>query len=235
MKKLFLLLMLCVILFSCQKQEDVKMVTISFKTNILSGNPMTKSSSNECLDIIHELTQYGSITLKGINGNGIEYTATLDETIVVPEGNYDIYYNDNSINVAGIFYSTPPFECHSKRIYIYEKNKIINIDLYYNCYAIFVPTSECDKVIYLYENSYGKYEFPKVGDYFVGFFMDGFNGITLFPKDRPNDYETIMLSTDGEDESIKVDKGKYYILHPDDIDVESSFIVNIQDMVEGII
>ena len=33
----------------------------------------------------------------------------------------------------------------------------------------------------------------------------------------------------------KVEKGKYYILHPEDEDVESGFNINIQDMEEGTI
>lgn len=230
MKRIFLFLVLCVSIISCQKQE-VDTISVSFNTNILSGSSMVRSSSNECLDIIRSLTQYGNITLENRKTGDI-YVASVDETIVVSAGYYDVRYTDNPTNIAGIFYSTPVMTFHTYSVYISEETNAIDINLYYDCYATFVPKDECEYVIHLGEKAY---ELPIVGNYYVAFFVDGYNVIQLYKTKNSNERTMFTLTTDGEEGSIKVEKGKYYILHPEYEDVESGFNINIQDMEEGVI
>lgn len=129
MKRIFLFLVLCVSIISCQKQE-VDTVSVSFNINILSGSSMVRSSSNECLDIIRSLTQYGTITLENRKTGDIYVALSVDETIVVPEGYYDVRYVDNHTNISGILYSTPVMTFHTYSVYISEETAVIDINLY---------------------------------------------------------------------------------------------------------
>ena len=230
MKRIILFLILCVLIISCQKQE-INTISVSFNTNILSGSSMVRSSTNECLDIIRSLTQYGTIMLENRKTGDI-YVASVNEIIVVSEGYYDVRYIDNSTNISGIFYSTPVMTFHTYSVYISEETNVIDINLYYDCYATFVHKDECEYVIHLGEKAY---ELPVVGNYYVAFFVDGYNVIQLYKTKNSNERTMFTLTTDGEEGTIKVEKGKYYILHPEYEDVESGFNINIQDMEEGVI
>lgn len=231
MKRIFLFLVFFASIISCQKQE-IDTVSVSFNTNILSGSSMVKSSSNECLDIIRDLTQYGTITLENRKTGDIYIALSVNETIVIPEGYYDVRYVDNPTNISGILYSTPVMTFHTYSVYISKETNVIDINLYYDCYATFVPKDECEYAIHLGNKAY---EFPVVGNYHVAFFVDGYNAIQLYKTKNSNERTMFTLTTDGEEGTIKVEKGKYYILHSEYEDVESGFNINIQDMEEGVI
>lgn len=231
MKRIILFLVLCVSIISCQKQE-VDTVSVSFNVNILSGSSMVRSSSNECLDIIRSLTQYGDVILENRKTGDIHIVLSIDKTILIPEGYYDVRYVDRPTNISGILYSTPVMTFHTYSVYISEETNVIDINLYYDCYAIFVPKDECEYVIHLGNKAY---ELPVVGNYYVAFFVDGYNAIQLYKTKNSNERTMFTLTTDGEEGTIKVEKGKYYILHPEYEDVESGFNINIQDMEEGVI
>lgn len=229
---LILLICICALFsfISCEKTKK-EIVTVSFNTQISSGNSMVKSSSNEILDIISQLTSIGSIALKNIE-SGKEYVVSTNETIELYEGYYDISYIDNSTLVYDTFYSTPPLLFHNHRVYISKEINVIDIQLYYDCYAIFIPIDGLKKVIYPGEFSNTHY-LEVVNNYFVGFFSDGWTCLTLYHTD--SDHKSFYLTTDGEDGSIQVEKGKYYIINTNFEDIESIFDINLQEMVEGTI
>ena len=93
MKKILITLIMCISFIACSKDnsEDITpMVTLSFNQQIVSGNSMTRATTNEFLDIIEEQTpNYVNVTLKNLDLNKT-YTCKSNETITIPIGNYEI-------------------------------------------------------------------------------------------------------------------------------------------------
>lgn len=245
MKKIFFALMLCVSMVACKKHEieDVEttpMVTISFDQQIVTSNSMVRSTTNEFLDIIEEQTpDYVNVTLKNLDLNKT-FTCKSNETITIPIGNYEISSSNESNTYSNVIggrkYSLPQLKGNTFNSTINNNTKTITLNVYYNCFAVFALIDEC-KSVTCRENSGNKvsYSFGKQGKYYVSYFQNGCI-VNIAPYDDSNDFISISytFSTTYNVNEIFAEYGKYYVIHPQQVDKTScSFNVNITDMEEG--
>lgn len=244
MKKILFVLMLCVSMVACKKHEieDVEttpMVTISFGQQIVSSNSMVRSTTNEFLDIIEEQTpDYVNVTLKNLDLNKT-YTCKSNETITIPIGNYEISAKmDGAHQPVGTalwypIYKTPFLKCDTFTYKITHSTNFITLDTYYNCYAIFALIDECKNCTTVLDGETA--HFNKFNKYYICYFQGG-PEVTLTPYDDSTEFitTTYKFSTTYDVNKVYVEYGKYYVIHPQQVDkVTSSFTMQLPNMVEG--
>ena len=234
MKKILFILMLCVSMVACKKHEieDVEttpMVTITFDQQIVSSNSMVRSTTNEFLDIIEEQTpSYINVTLKNLD-LGKTYTCKSNESITIPLGNYEVsgYYKSESNSG---YLSAPYLKCDTFNLNI-KYDIILNLNTYYNCYAVFALIDECKTCTYG-----GGYSFDKKGKYYVKYFDETNITTLLTPYDDSTEFITTTydFSTTYTIGKVYAEYGKYYVIHPQKVDKTSCFFnVDITDMQKG--
>lgn len=239
---------MCISFIACSKdnsEDIIPMVTLSFNQQIVSGNSMTRATTNEFLDIIEEQTpNYVNVTLKNLDLDKT-YTCKSNETITIPIGNYEISAemgaNSSKYVIgasgSGSMYSSPIL-CMDKINYTITHNtKLITLNVYYACYAVFALIDECKSCVAYYIDN--NVDFYKKGKYYVAYFkytesrgMD----IRLTPYDDSTEFitTTYNFSTTYNVNKVFAEFGKYYVIHPQKVDKTScSFNVNITDMEEG--
>lgn len=247
MKKILYVLAFCLVFVSCSKDDDFSkendMVTISFNQQLVSSNSMTRSEGNEFLDIIEEHTpDYVNVTLKNLDLDKA-YTCKSNETITIPIGNYEISakIGANSskyvIGTSGSMYSSPILCMDKINCTITHNTKLITLNVYYACYAVFALIDECKTCVAYYIDN--NVDFYKKGKYYIAYFnynesrgMD----IRLTPYDDSTEFitTTYNFSTTYDVNKVFAEYGKYYVIHPQKVDKTScSFNVNITDMEEG--
>lgn len=237
---------MCISFIACSKdnsEDIIPMVTLSFNQQIVSGNSMTRATTNEFLDIIEEQTpNYVNVTLKNLDLNKT-YTCKSNETITIPIGNYEISaeMGANSskyvIGTSGSMYSTPILSMDKINYTITHNTKLITLNVCYKCYAVFALIDECKSCVAYYIDN--NVDFYKKGKYYVAYFkytesrgMD----IRLTPYDDSTEFitTTYNFSTTYDINKVFAEFGKYYVIHPQKVDKTScSFNVNITDMEEG--
>ena len=233
MKKILITLIMCISFIACGKdnsEDIIPMVTLSFNQQIVSGNSMTRATTNEFLDIIEEQTpSYINVTLKNLDLDKT-YTCKSNESITIPLGNYEIsgYYNGS--NIYNLMNSTPNLKCDTFSINIKYDTKTITLNTYYNCYAVFALIDECKTC------NYYSHSFSKKNKYYVAYFESGDAVVTLTPYDDSTEFitTTYNFSTTYTIGKVYAEYGKYYVIHPQKVDKTlCSFNVNITDMEEG--
>lgn len=246
MKKILFMLIMCLSFVACSKdngEEVTPMVTLSFNQQIVSSNSMTRATTNEFLDIISEQTpDYVNVTLKNLDLNKT-YTCKSNETITIPIGNYEISAGKGAnsskyvIGTSGIMYSTPILSMDKINYTITYNTKLITLNVYYKCYAVFALIDECKSCVAYYIDD--NVDFYKKGKYYVAYFAytesSGMN-IRLTPYDDSTEFITTAynFSTTYDVNKVFAEFGKYYVIHPQKVDKTScSFNVNITDMDEG--
>jgi hypothetical protein len=219
------------------------MVTISFDQQLVSSNSMTRTTSNEFLDIIEEQTpSYVNVTLKNLDLNKT-FTCESNETITIPIGNYKISaeYIGQYVQLSSAgndkMYERPIINCKTFNHTISSNTTNITLNVYYNCYAIFALIDECKSVTT--PSSYvsgGNLSLGKQGKYYVGYFNKENTTINLTPYDNSNDFitTTYNFSTTYDVNKVYVEYGKYYVIHPQSVSkTNSQFIINLDKMEEG--
>jgi hypothetical protein len=229
MKKLLFLIML-ILTCSCSKHKaEPQMVTISFNQQMVTGLPMTKGETNDFLNIIAEQTPtYVNVTLKNLD-LGKTFTCKSNESITIPLGEYEISAVSNGGTTTGSsygsYYSIPKLKVNTNNIKITATTKEITLNAYYACYAVFALIDECAKCSF--NTKYGKY-------YVAYFFTDA--SVTLTPYEEIANLftTTYEFSIDYIKDKIYAEYGKYYVIHPQQVDkVTSSFTMQLPNMVEG--
>ena len=212
------------------------MVTISFNQQIVSGNSMTRSTTNEFLDIIEEQTpDYVNVTLKNLDLDKT-YTCTSNATITIPIGNYVISASKsaNSSNYVDGVYSSPIL-CMDKINYTITHNtKLITLNVHYACYAVFALIDEC-KSCNIKIDDRTSLSFDKKGKYYINYFQ-GSPKVTLTPYDDSTEFitTTYNFSTTYDVNKVFAEYGKYYVIHPQKVDKSNcGFNINLIDMIEG--
>ena len=245
MKKIILILALSFCIVSCKKHEieTIPMVTITFDQQMVSSNSMVRSTTNEFLDIIEQQTpDYVNVTLKNLDFNKT-YTCKSNESITIPVGNYRIYgeiegrfvtvYPYEYRNYS--YYSTSPIKCSVFSQYVSNNTKHIELNCYYDCYAVFALIDECNTPYCKFSNG-DSCPFPKINKYYVAFFTDGDKTINLTPYDDSTEfiYTTYTFSTTYDKDKIYAEYGKYYVIHPQKVDkTTSTFDIVLENMSEG--
>lgn len=231
MKKFFILCLMAFVMCSCNKHNVVEnpMVTISFNQQMVTGLPMTKGETNDFLNIIAEQTPtYVNVTLKNLD-LGKTFTCKSNESITIPLGEYEISAESNggtmTSSSGGAYYSIPKLKVNTNNIKITATTKEITLNAYYACYAVFALIDECAKCSF--NTKYGKY-------YVAYFFTDA--NVTLTPYEEIANLftTTYEFSIDYIKDKIYAEYGKYYVIHPQQVDkVTSSFTMQLPNMVEG--
>lgn len=234
MKRILLILMMCISVIACNKHEidDVEtmpMVTIVFDQQIVSSNSMVRSTTNEFLDIIEEQTpDYVNVTLKNLDLDKT-YTCKSNETITIPVGNYEIYANIDGTEVSS---NTGYYYCKSACLKVDKFTKFINgqsqkiiLNAYYNCYAIFALIDECKSCSF--SSKYNKY--------YIAYFKNS-TSVTLTPYEDSTEFitTTYAFTTTYTVGKVFAEYGKYYVIHPQKVDkTTTSFEMNLENMTEG--
>lgn len=232
MKKILFTLIMCISFIACSKDssEDITpMVTLSFNQQIVSGNSMTRATTNEFLDIIEEQTpSYINVTLKNLDLDKT-YTCKSNESITIPLGEYEISAESNNGTMTsssyGSYYSNPKLKVNTNNIKITATTKEITLNAYYACYGVFALIDECAKCSFS----------TKYGKYYVAYFSTDASA-KLTPYDDSTEFITTeyQFSRTYTIGKIYAEYGKYYVIHPQKVDKTScSFNVNITDMEEG--
>lgn len=249
MKKIiFILVAMCLGVVSCKKHnEDVEvttpMVTISFEQKLVTSNSMVRSTTNEFLDIIEEQTpKYVNVTLKNLDLDKT-YTCKSSESVTIPLGNYEISakIGANSFNyvigTSGNMYSTPILSMDKTDYIITQNTKLITLNVYYSCYAVFALIDECKSCVAYYINN--DVDFYKKGKYHIAYFnynkSEGMN-VRLTPYDDSAEFitTTYIFSTTYDVNKVFAEYGKYYVIHPQKVDkTTSSFDLVLENMTEG--
>jgi hypothetical protein len=169
------------------------------------------------------------------------YTCKSNETITIPIGNYEISaeMGANSskyvIGTSGSMYSTPILSMDKTNYTISHNTKLITLNVYYNCYAVFALIDEC-KQCSAYVNSNSSYGFYKKGKYYISYFKDNKINIKLIPYDDSNEFISTeyIFTTTYDVNKVFAEYGKYYIIHPQKVDkTTTNFQINITDMEQG--
>lgn len=234
MKKILFILMVCISIVACNKHEieDVEivpMVTISFDQQLVSGNSMVRSTTNEFLDIIEEQTpDYVNVTLKNTDLNKT-YTCKSNETITIPIGNYEIHASIDgqafSSSSGGTYYGSACLKVDKFTKFINGQSQKITLNTYYNCYAIFALIDECKSCSFSL----------KYNKYYIAYFKNSTN-VTLTPYEDSTEFitTTYTFSTTYTVGKVFAEYGKYYVIHPQKVDKTStSFEMNLENMTEG--
>lgn len=240
MKKIFVAVILALVCFcGCSKHEvEPQMVTISFNQQMVTGLPMTRGETNDFLDIIAEQTPtYVNVTLKNLD-LGKTFTCKSNESITIPVGNYEISAKsetpDYDLVVGhGCIYKTPLISCNTTTNLINANTTIINLNCYYDCYAVFALIDECKTC---YANFGNNLEFYKYGKYYVSYFTDDNLKVIVTPYEDNHNFvsTTYIFSTTYDKSKVYAEYGKYYVVHPQMVDkVTSSFTLEIPNMIEG--
>lgn len=242
MKKIFIFCLMALVMYSCNKNTDVEnpMVTISFDQQLISSNSMTRTTSNEFLNIIEEQTPtYVNVTLKNLDLNKT-FTCKSNESITIPIGNYEISSSNESktysnVSGGGKKFALPQLKGNTFNYTINNNTKTITLNVYYNCYAIFALIDECKSVSCPDNVGSGGYSFGKQGKYYVSYFQNGCK-INITPYDDSNDFISISytFSTTYDVNKVYAEYGKYYVIHPQSVSkTNSQFIINLDKMEEG--
>ena len=246
MKKIFIFCLMTLVMFSCNKNTDVEnpMVTISFDQQLVSSNSMTRTTSNEFLDIIEKQTpDYVNVTLKNLDLNKT-FTCKSNETITIPIGNYEITggnISGNKVVLSSVgnyvMYQTPSIKIKTNKYQITIDTEEIILNVFYNCYAVFAEIDENESCkVKLYADSY---TFYKNGKYYISYFsVDDTHPIeiSLTPYDNSTEFiaTTYIFSKTYDVNKVYAEYGKYYVIHPQKVDkTNSQFIINLDKMEEG--
>lgn len=232
MKKILICFML-ISLIACEKHPtmipETEMVTLTFNECLVSSNSMTRGI-NPYLDVIQEDSpDYVIVNLRNLNTN-VVYKCTSVENITIPIGDYEItaFSIEGTCNntPCGTYYTKPFLKMDKTPIAISGVTKKINLNLYYNCYAVFALVDECAECNI--DN--------KTDDFFIGYFVNDAH-ITITPHNT-NEYLTteFVFTTLENAEGIMAEYGKYYIIHPKTPDAtDGAFDVEIPEMTNGMI
>lgn len=233
MKKFIFITTLCVAMLSCTKFNTTPsdMVTISFTETFVESHTITRADGNVYLNTIASDTpEYLNVTLTN-NESGEMFTCKSNENITVPSGNYVV-----SAEYTDTEFTKPNLKANTVNINITKETPSVELDVFYNCYAVFALTSECKACHYrkapdsLYDISFTKFD-----EVFVGYFNDD-RRIKLTPLDDNDDFiQTVYeFSTTKTDGKVYAEYGKYYVIHPNpNPNTTSSFITQIPTMTEG--
>lgn len=233
---------MALVMYSCNKNTDVEnpMVTISFDQQLISSNSMTRTTSNEFLNIIEEQTPtYVNVTLKNLD-LGKTFTCKSNESITIPVGNYEISANSDMpvgeyvVGTSGCIYKTPIIKCSATSHSITSITNTITLYCHYNCYAVFALIDECKTCCATYYDN--NVDFYKKGKYYIGYFTYDGMKISLTPYDDNNEFisTTYIFSTTYDKSKVYAEYGKYYVVHPQTVNnVTSSFSMQLPNMIEG--
>lgn len=243
MKKIILLALCALAIVSCKKNNDTEqptpMVTISFEQRIVEGHSMVRSASNDFLDIIEEQTpKVVTVTLKNTDLNKT-YTCESTETITIPVGNYELSAKSNNTTgsalIATYVYATPVVKLNKTTVNITTQSTKIQLNLSYDCYAIFALIDEC-QTCEIKAEGYQYEDMDKIGKYFVAYSAHDAIYVKLTPYSDSTNFSATenKFVTSYDAKNIFVELGKYYVVHPTKIDsTTSSFEVNMPTMEEG--
>lgn len=231
MKKFIFISIFCLTMMSCAKlTTPSEMVTISFTEKYVESHTITRADGNVYLNTIALHTpDYVNVSLTN-KDSGETFTCKSNESITVPNGTYDV-----SAEYVSTDYTEPFLKSNSVNTEITKETSSIELDIFYDCYAVFALTDECKSCYYEKPGTLYEIPFTKTDGVFVGYFNDN-RTINLTPVDDNDDYvnTTYQFSTAKEDGKVYAEYGKYYVVHPSpNPNTTSSFITQMPTMTEG--
>ena len=232
MKKFIFISIFCLTMMSCAKPTTPsEMVTISFTEKYVESHIITRADDNVYLNTIALHTpEYVNVSLTN-KDSGKTFTCKSNESITIPNGNYDV-----SAEYVSTDYTEPFLKSNKVNTEITKETTSIELNIFYNCYAVFALTSECKACHYRKApDSLCDISFTKFDKVFVGYFNDD-RRIKLTPLDDNDDFiQTVYeFSTTKTEGKVYAEYGKYYVVHPSPNPITtSSFITHMPTMTEG--
>ena len=237
MKRFLIICLMAIVVCSCIEYTPIpvedKYIEVSFNHQMVSGKPMIRSGGSVVDAISNSTPSFLNLELRNIALDTI-FICKSDETIKIPMGEYEIRGENIDVPIDGCGFIIPPIKCDSFTTTIDDNINSITLDVYYDCYAVLALTDECKEVrLHTTGDKYSTYGVFG-GDYILRYFTEDIK-ITLIPKEGtkfiPTTYEFSPTSTTNK---IKVEYGKYYVVHPQrDNTTTGSFTIVPPNMSEG--
>lgn len=242
MKHIINVFVILLLLSSCAKQEDIiselKEATVTFTIgNVQSGN-ITKGPQ----DILSATQPTGPFTIKlaSTTNSDRKYTITAGEATAIILDTYTVTCKYTpSVKATGIgakLFLEPSFYINTE-INITEETSVISLQAEYTCIALIQDKTSTSK--YTYSNEPGNQADLAVqtslDDYAVTYILCesqwtasyGFSIVSV-PVDEvnftPTKYQFITDTQTVSDGQVYVEKGKWYIFHPDAAETSSGTI-----------
>lgn len=232
MKK-FLLLFLGILAISCTKQDLAQYQDVTFGYSLVEEHSMTKAISHTAI----KNTIAGTIptTIKPAfyfnNDETQGSNITMGTTVTMKVGTYGVRWNNNPNSIANVvdgntsFAKTPLLNINTE-VTIVPGTTEYSIPVTFRSFAIVADATEISKIQYYTLG--GSWEdidfFISSGDNLIIFINGEFTstGVARFrvlPADATKKTTVFYLSNQvanvGQNETVHIDYGKYYVLHPE--------------------
>lgn len=231
MKKFIFITTLCVAMLSCTKFNTTPydMVTISFTEQFVERHSMTRGTNDFLTTIEAQTPEYVNVTLTNTE-TGKTFTCKSNENVTVLSGNYNV-----TAEYTALDYNEPSLASVPVNVDINSETSSVNLDIFYNCYAVFGLSEECFMIYYYRPNTLYEDPFTRHENLFVAFFTDNRTINLIAHKDSDEFINTTYeFSTTKVDGKVYAEYGKYYVVHPTpNPNTTSSFITNTSSMTEG--
>lgn len=229
MKRLALALATIAVI-SCSKE----MQTASVKFSLIESGEMTKSIQEDISSLV--TTTPIKLTIQSQTKAIRSFECKVGETITLPCDTYDVLGNYSATTIGRTanqrFTADPSFSI-SQTIVVNE-NKNIQIKPKYECAAILMDKTDT-KAMSFVNQSYGESTIDfwcEFENYNLVFIQGDFTlPLTMYayPKDEDKFREKQSFNL-----ANKIEKGKYYILHPNEVETaEGCFGYDLPEMIEG--
>ena len=230
MKQILLLSALFAVALSCRVSSDAPLAT---KTITISLSGVQTGDMTKALDptaLLGSTAPVGGVTLSLVSTTNAlrRYTATPGQALTVPLDTYDVtgsYLPSSSGNIfsKGKVYARPPYSA-SGRITVTEDTDAYSVAATYDCFALVIDYSECEKYGILGAGG-SMIDFTWFTDsegmglaYIVGDWNAAPLRIDAVPQDKAN-YEQVRyeLVTDPSYQGVLVENGKWYAFGPNGV------------------
>ena len=230
-KFIFIITMFCMTIMSCTKltDETPQVVTISFTEQFVERHSMTRGTNDFLATIEAQTPEYVNVTLTNTE-TGKTFTCKSNEDVTVLSGNYNV-----TAEYTALDYNEPSLASVPVNVDINSETSSVNLDIFYNCYAVFGLSEECFMIYYCRPNTLYEDPFTRHENLLVAFFTDNRTINLIAHKDSDKFVDTTYeFSTTKVDGKVYAEYGKYYVVHPTpNPNTTSSFITNTPSMTEG--
>lgn len=247
MKKL-LLFLIGIVTLSCTKQDLAQYQDVTFGYSLIEEHSMTKTIDHTAIKNTISATVPKDIKPAFYFNNDVTQGSNIPigKTVTMKIGTYGVKWNSTANNIVNVIdgnthFSKTPLYSIDTEINIVPGVTNYSLPVTFKSFAIVVDATEIQKAEYwALGGQFSSIDFfITVGDNMIifinGEFTDtGVLKIRLMPADSTRKVTTLLLSnkvtTVGQDKTIHIDYGKYYVLHPDAVtEVGSLFNLNIPE------
>lgn len=249
MKKIVNLIVAFVIvaMTSCSKRVEVKELVqttdVVLGLQMVQSGSMTKATNQEVITFLENYVPT-NVELKLKSGTDT-YTVQLGKPTTLPIGSYTVTgkykpLSQSSVIGSDVYISTIPSISISDEITITPTQSNYVVNATYSCFAIVVELTETASATFVSSHGeQGTIEFAKSGTlgtiFITGNLDPHYVSVTLNPVSSDNEVTTFTFKSTYSADAIYAERGKYYLLHPNEITaIDEGYINwNLASWIEG--